>query len=102
MRLALRSLLLLQFHPASEAAERMRQCLAVFFPLYAGAAATHQRHLAAVLLPAARLSQGGPATKRSCAPQLIKYALQLLEVPPKSGEAGFIKFIATILLFLAF
>ena len=81
--------LLASFHDtATEPAAATRQCLSVFFPVYAageGAGAGARRAaLAAAALPAARraLAAAGAKPARSGAPQLLRYVLQLLQARP--------------------
>jgi condensin complex subunit 3 len=86
------ALLLAQFEPATEPAERLRQCLAVFFGRYAALGAAPQQFLATALLPAARAAAAedaaaGARGAAARAPALLRYAAALLqtEVPAPAG-----------------
>jgi hypothetical protein len=99
---ALALLLQLQFHPATEAASQLCQCLSVFFDAFAAACEANRLQLAAACLPAARQSLHVAVTKKHPAPLLVKYVLQLLahtEAEPGSGE-GKGKCCAVLLLLL--
>lgn len=75
---ALALLLQLQFHPATEAASQLCQCLSVFFEVFAAAAEANRLQLAAACLPAGRQCLHVVAKKHP-APLLVKYVLQLLQ-----------------------
>lgn len=82
LRRALSLLLLLQFHPATEGADRLRQCLPVFFDAFASGAgptaAAHRLQLVTAVLPAAQQALV-LACKKQPAPLLIKFVMQLLQ-----------------------
>lgn len=82
------ALLLLNFDAATEPAARLRQCLTVFFERFAGLSVTSQQYLATSLLPAARsavaddIAAGRKTAAASpLAPQVVRFGLQLLQVP---------------------
>jgi hypothetical protein len=107
---ALAALLVLQFHPGAAQASAMRQCLSVFFEVYAQGHIAHKRRLAAALLPAAQAALaaavstaagGGVGAARSrpaasssavtparLAPAVVRYALQLLQLPLAAREGS--------------
>jgi hypothetical protein len=98
LRGALSLLLLLNFHPATEAAPKLRQCLSVFFDAFAaapggGAAAAreHRRLLAAAALPAARaalgLGGGRAAAAKQPAPSALRFVAQLVAAPAAGAGA---------------
>ena len=88
-------LFIMCFSPCSEASPKARQCLMVFFQRYATMSVTCQQYLATALLPAARSAAAEDVAARrktissgAIAPQVIKFAMQLLQLPVlnKSGE----------------
>lgn len=81
-------LLLLHFDAGTEAAARLRQCLSVFFERFAALSVTSQQYLATAVLPAARSAVADDiaagrrtATSSPVAPQVARFALQLLQLP---------------------
>ena len=81
-------LLLLHFDAGTEAAARLRQCLSVFFERFAGLSVTSQQYLATAVLPAVRSAVADDiaagrktATSSPVAPQVARFALQLLQLP---------------------
>lgn len=89
LRRALSLLLLLNFHPATEQALRLRQCLSVFFEIFARSSADLRSQLAGAALPAARAvhafgGAGRVAAARQPAPMVLRFVLQLLS----QGEGG--------------
>lgn len=87
------SLLLLNFDPATEPASRLRQCLTVFFERFSILSVTSQQYLATSLLPAARtaaaddiLAGRRTATSSPLAPQVVRFMLQLLQLPVISAD----------------
>lgn len=88
-------LLLLQFAPATEPAARLRQCLTVFFESFAGLSGMSQQYLATALLPAARCAVADDiaagrrtAAASPLAPQVVRFALQLLQVSTAAGRGA--------------
>lgn len=88
-------LFIMCFSPCSEASPKARQCLMVFFQRYATMSVTCQQYLATALLPAARSAAAEDVAARrktissgAIAPQVIKFATQLLQLPVlnKNGE----------------
>jgi condensin complex subunit 3 len=82
------ALLLLHFDADTEPASRLRQCLSVFFERFASLSVTSQQYLATAVLPAARsacaedLAAGRrTATSSPVAPQVVRFVLQLLQLP---------------------
>jgi condensin complex subunit 3 len=82
------ALLLLHFDADTEPASRLRQCLSVFFERFASLSVTSQQYLATAILPAARsacaedLAAGRrTATSSPVAPQVVRFVLQLLQLP---------------------
>jgi hypothetical protein len=71
-------LLLAGFDAATESAPKMRQMLQVFFERYATLSLTSQMYLATAFLPAARCAL---ETEAASAPRVIRFALQLLQMP---------------------
>ncbi|KAK9811687.1 hypothetical protein WJX72_008386 [[Myrmecia] bisecta] len=81
-------LLVAYFDPATERAAHLRQCLSVFFHTFAAFSARNQRCLALAFLPAARLALSCGPAKKSPAPLLMRFMLQLLQTPLRStGDA---------------
>jgi hypothetical protein len=78
LRRALALLLQLQFHPATEAAMELRQCLSVFFDVFTAASGEFRLQLVAAVLPAARQALH-VVSKKNPAALLVKYVLQLLQ-----------------------
>ncbi|KAF6263324.1 nuclear condensing complex subunit [Scenedesmus sp. NREL 46B-D3] len=78
LRRALALLLQLQFHPATEAATELRQCLSVFFNVFTAASGEFRLQLVAAVLPAARQALH-VVCKKNPAALLVKYVLQLLQ-----------------------
>ena len=70
-------LLVAHFDPATQDKPRLRQCLSVFFPAYATAAASHQHHIARAFRRAARGALGVAPVKKAPAPQVMRYMLQV-------------------------
>eukprot|EP00775_Hariotina_reticulata_P011494 gene11494-11637_t len=91
LRNALSLLLQLHFHPATEQALRLRQCLSVFLDVFAGAAEPRLQ-LAAACLPAARAALHMCNSKKNSAALLVKQVLQLLQASQDDrtdqGSAG--------------
>jgi hypothetical protein len=85
LRRALALLLQLQFHPATEAAVELRQCLSVFFDVFTAASGEFRLQLVAALLPAARQALH-VVCKKNPAALLVKYVLQLLQATD-SGDS---------------
>uniref|UniRef100_A0A383VSX8 Nuclear condensin complex subunit 3 C-terminal domain-containing protein n=1 Tax=Tetradesmus obliquus TaxID=3088 RepID=A0A383VSX8_TETOB len=85
LRRALALLLQLQFHPATEAAIELRQCLSVFFDVFTAANAEFRLQLVAAVMPAARQALH-VVCKKNPAALLVKYVLQLLQATD-SGDA---------------
>jgi len=82
------ALLLVHFDADTEPASRLRQCLSVFFERFASLSVTSQQYLATAILPAARsacaedLAAGRrTATSSPVAPQVVRFVLQLLQLP---------------------
>ncbi|KAH7619222.1 hypothetical protein Ndes2526B_g06177 [Nannochloris sp. 'desiccata'] len=82
------ALLLLHFDADTEPASRLRQCLSVFFERFASLSVTSQQYLATAVLPAARsacaedLAAGRrTAASSPVAPQVVRFVLQLLQLP---------------------
>jgi hypothetical protein len=84
LRNALSLLLQLQFHPATEQAQRLRQCLSLFLDVFA-AGAELQLQLAAACLPAARAALHLGNSKKNSAALLVKQVLQLLQAGIDGG-----------------
>ena len=76
----LAQLLVAHFDPQTERASRLRQCLTVFFPAYAGAGADKQQLLGRAMLPAVHQTLASSGKGKSPAPALLRFALQLLQV----------------------
>ena len=74
---ALAVLFVAHFDPATQANTKLRQCLSVFFPAYAAASSSHQLHIARAFRRAARGALGVAPVKKSPAPQLMRYMLQV-------------------------
>jgi hypothetical protein len=85
LRRALALLLQLQFHPATEAAMELRQCLSVFFDVFTAASGEFRLQLVAAALPAARQALH-VVSKKNPAALLVKYVLQLLQATDNGGE----------------
>jgi hypothetical protein len=83
LRRALTLLLQLQFHPATEAAMELRQCLSVFFDVFTAASGEFRLQLVAAVLPAARQALH-VVCKKNPAALLVKYVLQLLQASDSS------------------
>ena len=82
------ALLLLHFDGSTEPASRLRQCLSVFFERFASLSVTSQQYLATAVIPAARSAAAedlaaGRRTAASApvAPQVVRFSLQLLQLP---------------------
>jgi len=98
------ALLLTAFDPVTERASRLRQALFVFFERFARISLVGQQYLATALLPAARtallaemnaaVEQKGKYMSRLTAAdtmvttQLMKFVLQLLQLPVSNGPSG--------------
>ena len=98
------ALLLTAFDPVTERASRLRQALFVFFERFARTSLVGQQYLATALLPAARtallaemnaaVEQRGKSISRLTAAdtmvttQLMKFVLQLLQLPVTNGPSG--------------
>lgn len=98
------ALLLTAFDPVTERASRLRQALFVFFERFARTSLVGQQYLATALLPAARtallaemnaaVEQRGKSVSRLTAAdtmvstQLMKFVLQLLQLPVTNGPNG--------------
>lgn len=75
---ALALLLQLLFHPATVSAVQLRQCLAVFFEVFAAAAMEYRLQLVAACLPAARQALH-LNSKQNSAVLLVKSVTELLQ-----------------------
>lgn len=82
---ALSLLLQLQFHPATESALALRQCLSVFFDVFTAAAPEFRLQLVAACSSAAR-SALHIVSKKNPAALLVKYVLQLLQATHVGSE----------------
>ena len=77
----LRWLLVANFHASTADLGRMRQCLCVFFPAFAGFSAANRLLLARSIMPAARLAtRAAEKPRQSEAPLIFKFGLELLQV----------------------
>lgn len=77
----LRWLLAANFHPSTADLGRMRQCLHIFFPAFAGFSAANRMLLARSVMPAARLAiRTAAKPKQSEAPLILKFVFELIQV----------------------
>jgi len=74
MQEMLTKLLLLHFNPAAHELERLQQCLAAFFPLYAYACLPHQISLARILVPTLHIVLKAPKSSPLAKVQPLKLA----------------------------
>ena len=77
---ALAVLFVVHFDPATQDISKLRQCLSVFFPTYAVASSSHQHYIAKAFRRAARGALGVATVKKSPAPQLMRYMLQVAAI----------------------
>ena len=82
------ALLVVSFDPISELAPKLRQCLTVFFERFASLSLTSQQYIATATIPAARLALSSDlvsgrktASSNPIAPQVLRFVLQLLQLP---------------------
>ena len=74
MQEMLTKMLLLHFNPAAHELERLQQCLAAFFPLYAYACLPHQISLARILVPTLHIVLKAPRSSPLAKTQPLKLA----------------------------
>jgi len=74
MQEMLTKMLLLHFNPAAHELERLQQCLAAFFPLYAYACLPHQISLARILVPTLHIVLKAPRSSPLAKAQPLKLA----------------------------
>lgn len=74
---ALAVLVVAHFDPATQDRPRLRQCLSVFFPAYAGSSSVYQHHIARAFRRAARGALAVGPIRKAPAPQVMRYMLQV-------------------------